>query len=202
MSPTHVAIVLAAGGSRRLGRPKQWLVRDGETLLRRAVRLAAQTRPQRLLVVLGADHQRLADELIDVEHERILNSDWAEGLASSLRLAAHAVGAALPALILGCDQPALAPEHLSRLLELANTASSGCAAANYADRFGIPAVVSPTMLTHSLALRGDRGLGQLLNALPGESVGRLVAPELALDIDTADDLQRAIDAGLVDGPRM
>lgn len=199
MTASHVAIVLAAGGSRRLGVPKQRLMRDGETLLRRAVRLADQTGPQRLLVVLGADHAGLSGELAGFAHELVINDDWSEGLASSLRIAATRVAdTPLPALIVGCDQPALLSTHLQQLLELASASGSGCAAASYADRVGIPAVVSPAMLAHALTQHGDRGFGRLLNALPGESIGRLVAPELALDIDTPDDVRRAIAAGLLD----
>ena len=199
MTATHVAIVLAAGGSRRLGFPKQRLTRDGETLRRRAVRLAAQTRPQRLLVVLGADHAAFIAELDGFAHELVINDGWSEGLASSLRIAATRVAdTSLPALIVGCDQPALLSTHLRQLLDLASDSSRRCSAARYADRLGIPAVVSAAMLAHALMQHGDRGLGNVLNALPGESVGQLVAPELALDIDTPDDLHRAIAAGLLD----
>lgn len=199
---SHDAIVLAAGGSRRLGFPKQALTRDGETLLRCAVRLAAQTRPRRLLVVLGADHAGLVAELDGFAHELVINDDWSEGLASSLRLAATAIGGeASPTLIVGCDQPALLASHLQSLLDLASVSSSRCAAANYSGRLGIPAVVSPALLAQAITRHGDRGLGSLLNALPAEAVGRLIAAELALDIDTPDDLRRAVAAGLVDEPR-
>ena len=63
MRQGHVAIVLAAGGSQRLGRPKQQLTINGESLLARCVRLAADTAPERIIVVLGACAAALREEL-------------------------------------------------------------------------------------------------------------------------------------------
>lgn len=198
MNVGHIAIVLAAGGSCRLGRPKQLLSIDGESLLRRAVRLAAQTKPQRLLVVLGAEAERMADELSDLPVEIVTNPDWSEGLASSLRTAASAATSDAPALILGCDQPCLVAHHLSQLLALSAVSQSGCAAAFYSELAGIPAVVSPTLLTQAQGLRGDRGLGNALNALPLDTIGTMLAPTLAFDLDTLADCERAIAQGLID----
>jgi len=71
----HVAIVLAAGGSRRLGRPKQLLTRDGETLVHRAVRLASATQPQRLLLVIGAHAVEMREAVADLAVEILVNND-------------------------------------------------------------------------------------------------------------------------------
>ena len=63
MKVAHAAVVLAAGGSTRLGRPKQLLTRDGETLVHRAARLAIATGATRVLVVTGAQRgEQAADE--------------------------------------------------------------------------------------------------------------------------------------------
>ena len=83
----HVAVVLAAGGSRRLGQPKQLLKRDGETLVHRAVRLALETKPQRVLLVVGGHAQAMRDAVADLEVEVVMNAGWEEGLASSVRAA-------------------------------------------------------------------------------------------------------------------
>ena len=53
LAGAHAAIVLAAGGSLRLGRPKQLLVRDGETLIHRAVRLATDTTPVKFVSTIA-----------------------------------------------------------------------------------------------------------------------------------------------------
>jgi molybdenum cofactor cytidylyltransferase len=202
MSTGHAAIVLAAGGSRRLGHAKQLLTREGETLVHRAVRLAIATGAMRVVLVTGAGHERIASAAAGLEVEVAFNPRWESGLASSLQLAAHALRLhAGHVLILGCDQPALEDVHLQRLLAGAATADSGCAATQHADRLGSPAVLSAPLLRAAAHLQGDRGFGAYLNALAPDAVWRLHAPELQLDIDNPENEQAAIARGLLDPSR-
>lgn len=195
----HAAIVLAAGGSRRLGAPKQLLTRDGETLVHRAVRHAFATQPRRLIVVLGGDRFEVTRALADLEGERVFNPQWQQGLASSLQCAARVLsGYDGPVLILGCDQPALETLHLQQLLEGAARASSGCAATVHGDTLGSPAIITAAMLQDAGGLRGDRGFGNKLGSLPANSVWRLNAPELQIDIDNAEDQRNATARGWLD----
>lgn len=194
----HAAVVLAAGGSRRLGRAKQLLRRDSEALVHRTVRLAAATRPQRLLLVTGADAALIVDAVAGLGAEEILNRDWALGLSSSLKCAATALsGFGGAVLVLGCDQPALDAHHLQALLRGAGTAASGCAATAHGDAAGIPAVVTMALMQACVQLQGDRGLGAQLTNM-GDAVWRMDAPELRLDIDHEDDVAAALALGLLD----
>ncbi|WP_206412747.1 NTP transferase domain-containing protein, partial [Lysobacter enzymogenes] len=107
------AVLLAAGASRRLGRPKQLLRRDGETLLRRGARLALASAAARTVVVLGARADALRGELDGLAVEIVLNPDWQDGMAASLAAAARALaGFDGAVLVLACDQPALELAHL------------------------------------------------------------------------------------------
>ena len=199
MSREHTAIVLAAGGSRRLGHAKQLLGRDGETLVHRTVRLVLATGACRVVVVTGADHRRIAAELAGLRVEVVHNPDWETGLASSVQVASRVLQAhGGPVLILGCDQPGLEADHLQRLLLAASEAFSGCAATRLDGRLGSPAVVPATLLETADQLQGDRGFGTYLNALGPGTVWCLHAPELQLDIDTPENEQAAIARGLLD----
>lgn len=199
MTAAHAAVVLAAGGSRRLGLAKQLLMRDGEALAHRAARSCAETSPSRLLVVLGADRDEIERALAGIDCEFVVNEEWEQGLASSLKTAAASlVSHAGPILIVGCDQPALNAEHLRRLLDGAAAAESGCAATSHEGAPGIPAVVPFGWLADADRLQGDRGLGVRLRELPADSLWKLVAPELEFDIDDEADLHEAIERGLVD----
>ena len=198
MSATHAAVVLAAGGSRRLGQAKQLLRRDGETLVHRAVRLASDTEPVQLLVVVGAASGQVVHDIRDLRCETIENRDWQGGLAGSLRAAGrHLADTARSVLVLTCDQPALEVNHLMALLKGATASRSGCAATLHGDAFGVPAVV-PRAWFDDLQSRGDHGFGARLRESPKGTVFGLHAPELALDIDTPNDLAGARKRGWLD----
>jgi len=202
----HVAVVLAAGGSRRLGgRPKQLILRDGETLVQRALRLARDTAPRRLLLVVGARATQIAAGARAADVQVVLNRDWREGLASSVRVARDVLArdhaGATGCLLLACDQPALELPHLQALLQAAALSASGCAGTVHGARIGIPAVVSISRLLAAQP-QGDAGLRELLNALAPSQVGKVHAPELALDLDTPPDLADAARRGWIDAPHV
>jgi molybdenum cofactor cytidylyltransferase len=195
----HAVIVLAAGGSRRLGRPKQLLRRDGETLVHRMTRIAMDTAPDRLLVVCGGYVEEVMVAVRDLPAELLINTNWQEGLGTSLRVAASALARhAGPTLIVACDQPALDISHLQSLLHLAHNAPSRCAATAHGERIGIPVVVSAAVLRTAHSLRGDHGLGEVLNAFPRDGLAMMAAPELQDDLDTEDDVASAIAKGRLD----
>lgn len=202
MSVAHAAIVLAAGGSTRLGRPKQLLRHDGESLVARVVRLAAETRPCRLVVMLGAYYEIIAAELSSSPYpcvELHAVDDWRAGLSASLVTASRVLQAHPgPVLVTGIDQPALNALHLRALLDGARSVRSGCAAVMHDGRPGAPAVLSHPVFSRAGALAGDRGFGALLAALPEKDLFQLQAPSLTQDIDTPDDMQQALADGLLD----
>jgi len=195
----HVALVLAAGGSTRLGRPKQLLTRSGETLVHRAARLALETKPRRVLVVVGAAREAIEASLRDLRCEPVVNAHWQQGLASSLHAAAPRVmESQSDVLILTCDQPALEAEHLRELLDGAATKPSRCAATRHGDVLGVPVVVPCDWFEQMDDLQGDRGFGARLRALEAGSLFVLDSPVLRLDIDTEDDVDRAVAMGWLD----
>ena len=199
MSGGHLALVLAAGGGRRLGRPKQLLRAQGETLVHRAARLAAATAPRRLLVATGAYRDEVRAQLAALRWDEAYNPDWADGLAGSLRAAAAIVRAeALPVLVIAVDQPALAGEHLAALLAGTAAAPSGCAATLHADAPGVPAVVPPHWFDDAFPRHSDHGFRHRLAGLPAGAWHALHAPELDADIDDAAALAAAIAAGRID----
>ena len=118
VSHPHAVVVLAAGGSTRLGQPKQLLTRDGETLVHRAVRLALATSPAQVLVVVGANADSIAAGVADLPCEVVSNSGWQSGMAGSLHIAGeHLIAGVQRVLVLVCDQPGLERQHLDALLE-------------------------------------------------------------------------------------
>lgn len=200
MTVPHVAVVLAAGGSTRLGRPKQLLTRDGETLVHGAARLALASGAARVRVIVGAHADDVVAAVRDLPVECLVNPRWNEGLAGSVRVAVDALAAHDHAtLLLTCDQPALDLAHLQALLAAARAAPSGSAATRFGDRVGVPAVVAPAALRAARTVQGDRGLRDVLNAT-GAGVITCDAPDLGVDIDTPEDVAEAVSRGWLDAP--
>ena len=198
VSRSHAVVVLAAGGSTRLGQAKQLLTRDGETLVHRAVRLALETSPAQVLVVVGANGDSIAAGVANLQCNVVSNSDWQSGMAGSLHVAgAHLSASVQSVLVLVCDQPALERRHLDALLEGARTTDAGCAATMHGDALGVPAVV-PRDWFESMQATGDRGFGASLGEQRAAGIFRLEAPELALDIDSSEDLAKARQLGWID----
>jgi molybdenum cofactor cytidylyltransferase len=191
MSDGHDAVVLAAGGSRRLGRPKQMLTINGETLLARASRLVTATRPRKLVVVLGAYADVLRSQ---VPHGAVVNTRWESGMASSLQLAAECLaGRDLPILLTVVDQPALGVEHLEALIAAYDGQRD--IATGYAGARGVPAFVRASTMRLAANLTGDEGFRRLW--LDDEPLC-IQADALGDDLDTEADVRRAIQAGMLD----
>ena len=192
----HDALVLAAGGSRRLGQPKGLLTRGGTTLVRHAVRLALATRPARCVVVLGAEAPWLRAQLHDLRVDTVDCLDWDLGLSASLRTGFAALGdSPRNVLVLGIDQPALDGAHLEALLAAAN--EDEAAASAYHDVVGLPVVVPAAWREQVVSLQGDIGLRSVF-ARRREEVVAVEAPALARDLDTPEDLAYWRSAGVID----
>ena len=181
------AIILAAGASSRLGKPKQLLELNGETLLRRAARSAFEAGCSPVVVVLGAEAECLRDELTGLSVSVVVNGDWKEGISSSIRAGLAHVNAER-ILLLSCDQPRVDGPALKRLVDLGLTSGKPIVASAYADTLGVPALFDRSLFGELLQLRGDEGAKRIILAQP-ERVARFAFPAAAIDIDTPADLR-------------
>ncbi|MHB1958068.1 MAG: nucleotidyltransferase family protein [Acidobacteriaceae bacterium] len=190
------AIVLAGGGSTRLGQPKQLLrlpALGGETLIDHAINLAIAAGVAPVFVVLGADANEIQRQSQLRECIVVRNEAWREGMASSIRLGVAAVMGNAPdasgAMVLVCDQPALSADHLRALLNAHRANPKNIAASRYAGRTGVPVVFPRALFPALLELNGDQGARAMLQQ-SGLAVHAIDFPGGELDIDTAEDLQR------------
>jgi CTP:molybdopterin cytidylyltransferase MocA len=182
-------IVLAAGGSRRLGFPKQLLRRRARPLLVHALGAARGALPHSpLIVVLGAQAQRLRLLVRRAAPNAlaVYNARWADGLASSLNAGLTAVPAQAAAILVTLvDQPNVDRDALERLLTAWRRRPGSAAAALYGGRPGVPAVFPRRYWRAIRELRGDAGARALLRS---SSVTTVRMPEAELDIDAPADI--------------
>ncbi|MET4075707.1 nucleotidyltransferase family protein [Hymenobacter sp. UYCo722] len=185
-SPGPVALLLlAAGASIRMGRPKQLLPWQGRTLLRHAAETAVASGCAPLVLVTGALHKELLPEIAGLPIRAVHNPAWETGMASSLQAGLTAVAEANPAavLVLLTDQPHVKPALLRQLVALQQRTQAPAVAAAYAGTLGVPAVFSRALFSDLHQLKGAQGANRLL-AMLGPAVGRVEFPAGLLDIDT------------------
>jgi molybdenum cofactor cytidylyltransferase len=185
------AAVLAAGGSSRLGRPKQLLLLEGEPLVRRAARAALEAGLAPVVVVVGARADEVRAALAGLPVEVLENAVWEEGLASSVRLAVGRLSEAgvRAAALLGCDQPHLTAAHLARLDQARLASGALVVASEYAGVRGVPAVFDAVLFPELRALDGDRGARPVIAREPSRVVG-VPFPGGEVDVDRPEDWER------------
>jgi molybdenum cofactor cytidylyltransferase len=184
-------ILLAAGGSVRMGRPKQLLPFRGKTLLRHAAETVTASGLRPAVVVLGPDHERMAAELTELPIAVAVNPDWERGIGSSIRAGVLAARASDPdALVITlADLPAVTPGLLWELARVHHATGCAVVACRYGDTTGVPALFARERLAELQALPDASGAKRLIEAA-GSDVATVDFPGGNADIDTPADFDR------------
>jgi molybdenum cofactor cytidylyltransferase len=189
------AIVLAAGASTRMGRPKQLLPLPGGTVLSTVVARLLEAPVDRVTVVLGCQAEAIrqgAGLPDDPRVEVVENTAWAEGMASSLRRGLRAFPDAEAVIVALGDQPGLDPDVVRRLIE--ELRSGAVLAVPVADgQKGHPVLFSRELFPEILALSGDVGAREVVRR-HWSRAARVPATSLA-DLDTVQEYEAFRDSG-------
>jgi molybdenum cofactor cytidylyltransferase len=182
-------IILAAGGSRRLGQPKQLLTVLGEPLLRRVVRMATEVHPDHLIVVLGSSAYDCVPVIKDCEADIVVNPFWESGLAGSIRLGVERAEEerADSVLLLLADQPWLDSNVIRRFLDRINGQTDVIISARYDGILGAPMMFGSDWFPQLKNLEGDQGARNLVPK-EGGRVEVIDWSDGAIDLDTPEDL--------------
>jgi len=189
--PFVAGLVLAAGGSRRLGRPKQLLPYGDGTLLDAALRTARDCAFDQLLVAVGG----AADEVrarVDLSGARVVVNDaYGAGCSSSIAASLTALDprAEVLVLLLG-DQPGVTSATVAALL--AGRGERPLAVCRYDDGRGHPFAFGRAVFGDLAALHGDKAVWKLLERRPGDVAEVPLAGPVPLDVDTWEDYEAVL----------
>jgi molybdenum cofactor cytidylyltransferase len=179
-------ILLAAGASTRLGRPKQLLLFRGRSLLRHATETALGSVCRPVVVVLGALADPLQTELTALPVTVAMNPAWAEGMAKSIRAGLKEVSSKTPGpdavVIMLCDQPLITAGMLDRLVIMHRSSGMGIVASEYKGALGAPALFARRYFPDLGALEGDQGARRIIVNHKAD-LARISLPEAAFDVD-------------------
>lgn len=184
---TSIGIVLlAAGGSSRMGEPKQLMRIGNRSMVRRAAETALATGCDPVVVVIGASAGEVRGELRELPVLVVENSEWREGIASSIRIGIAALQQTevTAGLIMLCDQPLITASDLGKLIAVAQTHPNSLIA-SFGEVLGAPALFPRQWFPHLLQLRGDQGARHLLLS-NAALVRRVDLDAAATDLDTRD----------------
>lgn len=184
-------IVLAAGASTRMGRPKQLLRYRGRSLLQHSLDTALATAFRPIVVVLGAYAEQMEVEIEGTEVLAVRNGNWATGMGSSVASGLSALLHASPdveaAFFILVDQPYLGAAHLQQMAQLLQRSPHmlGVVSA-YGQTTGVPALFSKALFPELLALKGPKGAKPVVMEYRDELLA-VPFPEGRLDLDTPGD---------------
>lgn len=183
-------VVLAAGGSSRLGRPKQLLDWHGKTLVRHAVDKALSANLSPVIVVLGAYYEEVRKELVDLPVIIVNNEEWEQGQSTSVRASLEflpeEVGAAIFLLV---DQPEISSSLIHSLIERHAVSLDPIVAPMIHGKRGNPVLFDRETFSDLRTLRGDVG-GRALFDHYSVTYLEVEDNHINLDIDTEDDYQQ------------
>jgi molybdenum cofactor cytidylyltransferase len=187
------AVILAAGSSSRMGRPKQTLQYRGQSLLRRAALAALGAGCRPVIVVTGANAEPSRRELDGLDVREVFNQRWETGMASSVRAGVEGLVGAAPdaaaAVFMLCDQPHVTAEVISGLVAAHRAGGWPVVASTYGGSFGVPALFSRALFAELARLEGGAGAKQVIKRHASEAH---FLPFLSgeVDVDTPEDFSR------------
>lgn len=190
-------VILAAGGSRRMGQPKQLLPIGDRPLLRHIVEAGVSPLLSSVIVVLGANSTLILPSLAGLPIHLIVNEGWEEGLGSSIRVGMQALLALAPktegVIISLADQPRFSSKHVSQLINAHHRTNRSIVASCCSGKLMSPALFTSAHFPALLAMARDVGASSLFGDNPNE-LADIPANDLG-DLDTPDDYREYVNRG-------
>jgi molybdenum cofactor cytidylyltransferase len=196
--PNIAGVILAAGLSKRMGRPKQGLPLAGKPILRHVIEAAEASRLRETVVVLGAGADEIAalvQDGLSRSTRFVVNEEYRSGQASSLQAGLQALAQEVEAAaVLVGDQPGISSGLIDRVIEAFVDSGRPIARPVFAEGGsavpGHPVILARSVWPAVLRLKGDEGARQLIRARPEDVFEVAIAGPAPADVDTEEDYRR------------
>jgi molybdenum cofactor cytidylyltransferase len=186
-------IILAAGQSARLGRPKQLLRFRDKTLLQHTIDEAVQAGASPVIVVIGARAEEIAATIDQQAVEIVFNAQWeagkGTGIAAGVRKIVEDHPEVTQVILSVCDQPFVSAALFQQLGQKQRESGRNIVASAYAGATGTPVLLTRKYFDRLLGLEKDAGAKQIIMACP-DDVATVDFPGGEVDIDTVEDYER------------
>lgn len=192
-APT-AGVILAAGGSNRLGRPKQMLSWEGKPFIVQVVLNALDAGLAPLVVVTGADHEQIELVLADFPLTLVHNENWAAGQSTSMCSGLAALPEGIDsALFLLSDQPQIPPILIHQLIETYSENRNPITAPIAGGQRGNPVLFARETFAALSAVAGDKGGRAIFSKFDVDWLP-WVDDRILMDVDTEEDLDLLIES--------
>jgi len=183
------AILLAAGESQRMGRPKQLLPFGSSTILGKTIDNLLSSRADEVIVVLGTRAGAMKQVIAGRQVKVVVNPDYREGMSTSLIAGLeHVDSKAQWVMVALADQPLIDKDTYNRLIEGALGCDMGIILPTYRSKRGNPVIFSIKYKDELLGLEGDLGGREILKKHPDDILEVAVGSEgVTIDINNLDD---------------
>ena len=189
--PRVAGMILAAGGSQRLGRPKQLLPYGGGALLDAALGTARSSGFDQVVLALGGAADEVRGVVDTSGFDLVDNRQFGEGCSSSIAAALSAVHPDIDVLVLLLgDQPGVTPQTVRLLVE--GRGDHEIAVCRYDDGIGHPFAFARAIFPQLATLHGDKGLWRLIEQRAADVAEVVVPGRIPLDVDTEEDYERVL----------
>ncbi|MFN5462516.1 MAG: NTP transferase domain-containing protein [Bacteroidota bacterium] len=185
-------ILLAAGSSSRLGKPKQLINYQGKTLIQYSIEAALHSAADDLVVVLGSNSELIQRGISSKEVPVLVHAHWEEGMSSSMQCGLRYLietRQVEQVILMLCDQPYVTQDLLDELMNGKKASGKGIVACSYAGTLGVPALFDQFYFPELLELKGFEGAKKVI--LNHQTDTFLVDfPLGSVDLDTEEDVQK------------
>jgi molybdenum cofactor cytidylyltransferase len=195
MKKTVSVLILAAGSSSRLGRPKQLLPWKETTLLGHAIEVARATDTYPIYVVLGSQAGMIRKGITDPRIRILINTNWEKGMGASISCGIQHIVSEKEEidglLIMLCDQPLIHASYLNMLIDAFASSGKKIVATKYARHMGVPVIFDVSYFPLLSTLEADTGARSLMEKNKLDCLG-FDAPGNNPDIDTEADYHKLL----------